>query len=73
MSTGWIVFTAIMCFLAGIVLGYFVTRFVFKREIKKNPPVNEKMIRAMYRSMGRTPSESQVRATMRSMDEARGQ
>ena len=33
------------------------------------PPVNEKMIRAMFRSMGRTPSEKQIREIMRNMNQ----
>jgi uncharacterized protein YneF (UPF0154 family) len=40
---------------------------MFKNELKKNPPINEKMIRAMYAQMGRKPSEAQIRAIMKSM------
>ena len=41
----------------------------FANQLKKNPPINEKMIRAMMTQMGRTPSEKQVRAVMKSMEE----
>lgn len=51
---------------------FFITRKFFEKELKKNPPVNEAMIRAMMTQMGRTPSEKQVRAVMRSMNEAKG-
>ena len=51
--------------IVGAVVGFFVSRTVFKKYLDKNPPINEKMIRAMYRSMGRTPSEKQVRETMK--------
>ena len=47
--------------------GFFVSRFIIKRELQKNPPINEKMIRAMFLSMGRKPSEAQIRQVMRSM------
>ena len=54
--------------VAGGVAGFFITRYIFQKQLKENPPVHEKMIRAMFRSMGRTPSEKQVREIMRSMN-----
>ncbi|MCQ2743151.1 MAG: YneF family protein [Bacilli bacterium] len=51
----------------GLIAGFFLSRWFFKRELKKNPPINEKMIRAMFMSMGRKPSEAQVRQVMKSM------
>ena len=47
-------------------LGFFFTRRYFEKQLKENPPVNEKMIRAMYSQMGRKPSEAQIRAIMKS-------
>ncbi|MDE5856707.1 MAG: YneF family protein, partial [Anaeroplasmataceae bacterium] len=44
---------------------FFVVRKIFANQLKKNPPINEKMIRAMMTQMGRTPSEKQVRAVMK--------
>ncbi|MGL4948948.1 MAG: YneF family protein [Anaeroplasmataceae bacterium] len=55
----------------GLIIGFFITRTLFKRHLKKNPPVNENMIRAMFIQMGRTPSEKQVRQVMKSMDDAK--
>lgn len=54
--------------VAGGVAGFFITRYIFQKQLRDNPPVNEKMIRAMFRSMGRTPSEKQVREIMRNMN-----
>ena len=54
--------------ITGIVT-FIVTKKLFERQLKKNPPINENMIRAMMTQMGRTPSEKQVRAVMRSMEE----
>ncbi len=51
----------------GGVAGFFITRNYFEKQIKENPPINEKMIRAMYSQMGRKPSEAQIRAIMKSM------
>ena len=57
--------------IVGAIIGYFVTRKLFQRELEKNPPINEKMIRAMYQQMGRKPSEAQVRAIMNSVNKNR--
>ena len=35
----------------GLVIGFFASRYVFKKNLKKNPPINEKMIRAMFMEM----------------------
>lgn len=54
--------------LIGLVVGalggaYFMyTRT--KKQLRDNPPINEKMIRAMFLQTGRTPSEAQVRKAM---------
>ena len=58
----------ILALIAGGVAGFFITRYIFQKQLKENPPVNEKMIRAMFRSMGRTPSEKQIREIMRNMN-----
>lgn len=58
----------VLALIAGAVAGFFITRYIFQKQLKENPPVNEKMIRAMFRSMGRTPSEKQIREIMRNMD-----
>lgn len=70
MSTGAWIGLLVVALIGGVVLGYFLSRWVFKKELKKNPPINEKMIRAMFTSMGRKPSEAQVRQVMRSMQDA---
>ena len=59
---------ALGALIVGGIAGFFITRYIFQKQLKENPPVNEKMIRAMFRSMGRTPSEKQVREIMRSMN-----
>ena len=54
--------------LIGAVVGFFVTRKIFSNQLKKNPPINEKMIRAMFMQMGRKPSETQIRQVMNQMN-----
>ena len=51
----------------GGVAGFFLARKYFQKQIEKNPPINEKMIRAMFLQMGRKPSETQIKAVMNSM------
>lgn len=61
------------CLLVGGIVGFFISRHFFTKYLEKNPPVNEKMIRAMMQQMGRTPSEKQVRQIMASMNQAKNQ
>lgn len=57
--------------LLGVVIGaiasFFFTKRMFEKQLKENPPIDEKMIRAMYMQMGRKPSEAQIRQIMKSM------
>ncbi len=59
----------VMVLVATAVATFFIVRKLFQKALKKNPPINETMIRQMMAQMGRTPSEKQVRAIMRSMNE----
>ena len=53
----------------GLVIGFFASRYVFKKNLKKNPPINEKMIRAMFMEMGRKPNETQIKRIMKSIND----
>lgn len=64
-----LVFSLIGALLIGAIIGFFVSRKVFSNYLKKNPPINERMIRDMMTQMGRTPSEKQVRQIMQSMNQ----
>ncbi len=52
----------------GLVIGFFGARYLFKKTMEKNPPINEKMIEAMMTSMGRKPSQKQVKQVMSQMN-----
>lgn len=67
MPIGGAIGLAIGCLVGGLVIGFVGARWFFKRQLQKNPPINENMIRAMFMQMGRKPSEAQVRAVMNSM------
>ena len=53
----------------GLVIGFFGSRYLFKRNLKKNPPINEKMIRAMFMEMWRKPNETQIKRIMKSIND----
>ena len=38
--------------IIGGIIGFFLARHYFQKQMKENPPINEKMIRAMYAQMG---------------------
>ena len=66
---------SLMYTLIGLVVGsvatFFWTKRKFEKELKENPPINEKMIRAMFLQMGRKPSEAQIRQIMKSVNQSR--
>nr|MBP3258965.1 YneF family protein [Bacilli bacterium] len=54
-------------FIVGGIAGFFLARHYMQKYLKKNPPINEQMIKAMMSQMGRTPSQKQVNQMMKSM------
>lgn len=58
----------LVCLIGGAAASFFIVRYLFKKQLKENPPINEKQIRAMFRSMGKTPSEKQIREIMRNVN-----
>ena len=57
----------ILGLIVGAIIGFFAAGYMFKKQLQKNPPINEKMIRAMYMEMGRKPSEAQIKKIMSSV------
>ena len=53
--------------IPGLILGFLIARIVMKKYLKKNPPINEEMIRALMSGMGRTPNQKQVNQMMKQM------
>ncbi len=51
----------------GAAISFYFTRKAFEKQLKENPPITEKQIRAMFMQMGRKPSEAQIKAVMKSM------
>ena len=54
-------------FIVGAVLGFFISKKLMTKYLKKNPPINEEMIRTLMSGMGRTPTQKQVNQMMKQM------
>ncbi len=54
--------------LIGLVIGFFVARTLMKKYLKKNPPINEDMIKALMMQMGRKPNQKQINQMMKAME-----
>lgn len=64
METGGWIGVLVAAVIAALIAGFFLARWFFKRQLEKNPPINEGMIRALYQSVGRKPSEADIQRTM---------
>lgn len=71
LAIGLIIGVSIITLITGAVVAFFLTKKMFEKQLRENPPVNEKMIRAMFLQMGRKPSEAQIKSVMRSMKNAK--
>lgn len=65
----WVLVIGIACLVVGFVIGFFVIRAIFTKQLKNNPPINRDMIRAMFMQMGRKPSEKDITRVMNSMNQ----
>ncbi len=63
----WDILYVVIGLIAGLVIGFFLARYLMQRELKKNPPINEEMIKTLMRGMGRTPNQKQVNQLMKQM------
>lgn len=55
----------------GAVIGFFVCKKYMEKYLKKNPPINEQMIKIMMSQMGRTPTQKQINQMMKAMNNAK--
>ena len=68
----FVLIIGVAALLIGFVVGFFVTRTIFQKQLEKNPPVTRDMVRAMYMQMGRKPSESDINRVMATMQIKQG-
>ena len=62
----------ILCLVIGLILGAVIGFFLCKKfmtdYLKKNPPINEDMIKTIMLQMGRKPSQKQINQIMKQME-----
>lgn len=65
----WVsILVGILIFAAGIALGFFIARRYMMNYLKKNPPINEQMLKTMMAQMGQKPSQKKINQMMQSMN-----
>ncbi|HLS23166.1 MAG TPA: YneF family protein [Pseudogracilibacillus sp.] len=69
MSTIWVIVIATIALIAGVALGFFISRKYMMDYLKKNPPINEQMLRTLMMQMGQKPSRKKINQMMRAMNQ----
>ncbi|WP_034992553.1 YneF family protein [Liquorilactobacillus vini] len=67
MSTGVWILLIILALVLGFVGGFFAARKYMENYLKKNPPINENMLKTMMLQMGQKPSERKLHQMMNAM------
>ncbi|WP_373292388.1 YneF family protein [Sporolactobacillus putidus] len=57
-----------VCLAVGLVLGFFIARRYMMSYLKKNPPINEQMLRVMMTQMGQHPSQKKINQMMKAIN-----
>ena len=69
---GYYILIAVIALIAGVALGFFIARKYMMDYLKKNPPINEQMIKMMMTQMGMKPSQKKVNQMMNAMNKQQG-
>ncbi|AKG04503.1 MULTISPECIES: YneF family protein [Salimicrobium] len=64
----WIILIALVALIAGAALGFFIARKYMMNYLKKNPPINEQMLRTLMMQMGQKPSQKKINQMMKQMN-----
>lgn len=62
------ILVGLLSLIAGLVLGFFIARRTMMDYLKKNPPINEQMLRVMMMQMGQNPSQKKINQMMKAME-----
>lgn len=60
----WGYLLIVVALLGGVAIGFFLARKYMMDYLKKNPPINEQMIRVMMMQMGQKPSQKKINQMM---------
>ena len=72
MGTGLWILVVILALVAGVALGFFIARKYMMDYLKKNPPINEQMLKMMMMQMGQKPSQKKINQMMAAMNKQQG-
>ena len=68
MATWSVILIAIATLLIGVAIGFFIARKYMESYLKKNPPINEDMLKIMMIQMGQKPSQKKITQMMKAME-----
>ncbi|WP_077617915.1 YneF family protein [Bacillus sinesaloumensis] len=58
----------VVALLGGVALGFFIARKYMMSYLKKNPPINEQMLKVMMMQMGQKPSQKKINQMLKAMN-----
>ena len=64
----WDILYVLIGLVVGVIIGFLIAKKLMVKELKKNPPINEEMIKTLKKGMGRTPNQKQVNQLMKQMN-----
>ncbi len=62
------ILVGVLALIAGVALGFFIARKYMMDYLKKNPPINEQMLKIMMMQMGMKPSKKKINQMMNAMN-----
>mgnify|MGYP003063609138 FL=1 len=68
MATWLAILLIVLALILGLVGGFFLARKYMMDYLKKNPPINEEMLRMMLMQMGQKPSQKKINQMMTMMN-----
>ena len=66
------ILVGVLALAAGVALGFFIARRYMMSYLKKNPPINEQMLKMMMMQMGMKPSQKKINQMMAAMNKQQG-
>jgi uncharacterized protein len=66
------ILVGVLALIAGLVLGFFIARKYMMDYLKKNPPINEQMLKMMMMQMGQKPSQKKINQMMQQLNKQQG-
>jgi len=59
----------VVALIGGVALGFFIARKYMMSYLKKNPPINEQMLKVMMMQMGMKPSQKKINQMLKAMNQ----